>query len=143
MKSWVWLAMLAICGVALGPSISRAVLAAAPAPVMAHDMTSMHHMHAMPGMHAVPADEALVDSVADSRVDSPPSGHGAEHAQCVLDCCALCAVAALPFTSPSWPATIGLPAASAAAPEAGDAGVPLRRRALWSRATPRGPPAGA
>jgi Protein of unknown function (DUF2946) len=132
LKSCVWVALIAILGVALGPSISRALapaaLHASGATAQRMDMAAHAHMGHMAPMAA----SAQPDSGA--HPDAPG------HSSCLLDCCALCAVAASPFAAvalfvPVWSAT-----ESAARPPADRSQARPDPRAAWPRASPRGPP---
>lgn len=124
LRSFAWVALLAICGLAFGPPISRML-----GPVGAHpDEMSAHHM-AMGSQEQMP-----VDAPADHS-------HGPGHLSHLLDCCGLCAVAASPFTS----VAVFVPQLAAAEnapllPADGSNARP-EQRALWSNAAPRGPPA--
>jgi hypothetical protein len=124
LKSFVWLALLAMFGVALGPSISRALGPVAAAGMHEHPVEMGSHSHMMGGVQAHPAEHS----------------HGPADSSCLLDCCALCAVAASPCTSvatfvPHW-----LPTEPAAAPPADRSSAKPDERELWSSAAPRGPP---
>lgn len=146
LKSLAWLAMIAICGVALGPTVSRALLAGDPSPTGAHgahrhghaqaNAEEAHspahvHRHGMSGLGGAVSLQAM-----------PAAGHsgGAAHAGCDLDCCPLCAVAALPFTSTAWLQPAGVAPARSAQHAAADASAMPGRRVLRSSASPRGPP---
>ncbi len=129
-KSFVWVALLAMCAVAFGPSISRALDSSATGSATAQ-VRSM-------GMdaHAEMAADAQSDSEDDAEDD--PDCHG--HPSCPLDCCALCAVAALPFTSAALFVPTWLPSERAAHPRPDCSSVGLDRHQRWASAVPRGPP---
>jgi Protein of unknown function (DUF2946) len=123
LRSFVWVALIAMCGVALGPTISRALgpVATSSDGMSAHCMEMGSHMQMPKG---APAEHS----------------HGPGHSSNPLDCCALCAVAASPFTG----VAVFLPqlaAGEAAPPPPADrSGAGPHQRALWSSAAPRGPP---
>jgi hypothetical protein len=127
LKSWTWLALVAMCGLSLGPSISRA-LAANPASASAAH-AGQHGM----GPHSQLAGHAALHH--HRQPDAPgrtPDG---------LDCCDLCGVASTPlaiavFASPEWH-----PVELAAALVQVARLVAPARREVWSNAAPRGPPA--
>jgi hypothetical protein len=85
------------------------------------------HASMMAGGHAEPG------SRSDVPVDS----------SCVLDCCALCAVAASPFTGVAVFVTLCLPSEGAALAQADRARARPDEREIWSSAAPRGPPVSA
>lgn len=124
LKSFVWLALFAMFGVALGPSISRALGPVAVTGTHEHHMAAGAHPHAMAGVPAHPADHS----------------HDSTDPSCLLDCCALCAVAASPFSS----VAVSIPQLAAvdraAPPPADRSAVSPDERELWSSASPRGPP---
>jgi hypothetical protein len=123
LRAFVWLALSAMAGLTLGPSISRALEPGGRLP-HEHHMASHAHPSAMPHAHAV----------AGGRSDAPADP------SCMLDCCALCGVAATPFAV----------AAAFVAPRRAQEGPSLQvaegsharpgGRGTWSSATPRGPP---
>ena len=90
LKSLWWLALLAMCGVALGPSISR-VLSQPASSLRAspheHHMTMGSHGHMDMSAHA-----HMMAGAEPDHSDAPADS------SCFLDCCALCAVAASAFT---------------------------------------------
>jgi hypothetical protein len=122
----VWLALLAMAGLALGPSISRALAPAARSAAVGHE----HHM-AM-GAHAamMAGGHAEHGRTSDAPVDS----------SCVLDCCALCAVAASPFTGVAGFVALCLQSEGTAFAQADRSRARPGEREIWSSATPRGPP---
>jgi Protein of unknown function (DUF2946) len=131
-KSLVWLALLAMCGVALGPSISRMLsqpASASPASMHEHHMDMASHGHTDMGSHAQMMAGAKADH-SDAPADS----------SCFLDCCALCAVAASPFTGVAVFVALWLPVERAAPPQADHSSAQPDERELWSSASPRGPP---
>jgi Protein of unknown function (DUF2946) len=120
------LALIAMLGLALGPTVSRALHAARAADAPVHEAAEPHHHHDASGLHG------------SAHHTSQPAG-GAHDP---LDHCGLCAVAGSPC-SPSAPPH--LPAADVACSR-----VPATRilsrgrpRPRWSRARPRGPPVAA
>jgi len=127
LKSIAWLALLAMCGLAVGPSISRALGADA----MASDSVHAHCMEM--GAHAQMAADAQGLPVEQPGTPARNSGK-------FLDCCALCAVAATPFSIvavvvPQWS-----PPENASAPLLDHSGARPAAAELWPSAAPRGPP---
>jgi hypothetical protein len=115
-----------MAGLALGPSISRALVPAARSAPAGHE----HHM-AM-GAHAsmMPGGHAEHGGHSEAPVDT----------SCVLDCCALCAVAASPFTGVAVFVPACLPLEPTACPPTDRSRARPDERELWSNAAPRGPP---
>jgi len=124
LKSLVWLALLAMFGVALGPSISRALGPVATPGPHEHHMAAGAHPHTMGGVPTHPAEHS----------------HGSTDPSCLLDCCALCAVAASPFSGVAVSVPQLAAVDRAAAPPADRSAASPDERELWSSASPRGPP---
>jgi hypothetical protein len=79
--------------------------------------------------------------MAGAQTDPAENSNGPDHSSCLLDCCALCAVAASPFTGVAFLVPQWLPVGGVSPPPADHAGAKPDRRDLWSSAAPRGPPA--
>jgi Protein of unknown function (DUF2946) len=127
LKSWAWVALVAMCGLSLGPSISRA-LAANPASAFA---AHAGHHGMVPHSHMAMGHAALHQPQPDAPGRTPDG----------LDCCDLCVVASTPlaivvFAIPQWH-----PVELATAPVQVARLVAPARRQVWSNAAPRGPPA--
>ncbi len=124
LQTFTWVALLAMCSLAFGPSISRALAPANGPPSMAMRADCPEHSHSAAG---APVHHG--HSGAPSR--SPDS----------LDCCGLCAVAASPFAAIDFfvPALRSSEISSAPS-RLGDAAALPTQRDLWSTAVPRGPP---
>jgi hypothetical protein len=126
LKSFAWVALVAMCALAIGPSISRA-LAANPASAFA-----AHAGHLGMGAHSHMA-------MGHAAMHHPqPDAPG--HAPDGLDCCDLCVVASTPLAI----AVFALPSLHVvelvAAPlRAARPSAPAQRE-VWSNAAPRGPP---
>jgi len=123
-KSFVWVALVAMCGLAFGPSISRALGGGAMG------AGAMHADCAGMGAHA-----HMSTTAAGGRTESPKP-----QSSDPTDCCALCVVAAsalatLSFTVPKWK----LAEVARVSPTDFSSARPARRD-LWSRAVPHGPP---
>ncbi len=144
----MWIALVAMCGLAFGPSISRALglgsVEVAMAAGHAHDDVAMDMSAAMSAQTSMHGDAHMPShdhaAMATAPVSAPGHQHGPSHSCDFLDCCALCAVAASPFSVvaivlPAWSAT-----EISRAPLIDRAGSQPRPRALWSTAAPRGPP---
>jgi hypothetical protein len=84
LRSFAWLALLAMAALALGPTISRALAPAGMGAAGAHE----HHMEMGAHASALPCGHAEAGHRSGAPVDS----------SCVLGCCPLCAVAASAFT---------------------------------------------
>lgn len=112
LRACTWIAILAIFGLALAPTISRAMSAGGGAPWSAICSTA--------GTPAAPDDGA--------------SGHAGH----VLDHCALCAVAAAPMGLPPAAAVLVLPDLAEHVAEL--FGLAPRPLFAWAAAQPRGPP---
>lgn len=124
-RSLAWVAIVAMFGLAIGPSISRA-LAADASGTMAMGMTclGMGHEHMAMRMHG----------------SSLPQPGTPAHAPDSLDCCALCAVASTPLAAVGFfVPEMGVVAIASVAPLERAAAPPWHRE-LWSTAVPRGPP---
>jgi hypothetical protein len=132
LKSLVWLALLAMCGVALGPTISRMLShpgSASPAGVHEHAMDMGLHAHMDISSHA----HVMAGAEADR------SGAPADSSS-FLDCCSLCAVAASAFTVVAVFVAQWLPVERTAPPQAYASSARPDERELWSNGSPRGPP---
>jgi hypothetical protein len=124
LKTFTWVALLAMCGLAFGPSISRAL-----APM---NGPSSMALHADCPEHAHLARNAPVHP-GHSGAPSPSPD--------TLDCCGLCAVAASPFAAIDFFVPALRSRETASAPfRLGDAAALPAQRDLWSTAVPRGPP---
>jgi len=126
LKTLAWVALVAMVGLALGPSISRALAANAPGFVAVHvsPMEMGPHAHAAAGMTG--------GHIHHHDTPTSPSD--------TLECCALCALASsalaiVVFVAPDLergdPATVPEPRHAVATP---------RAREFWSSPAPRGPP---
>ena len=134
---------------AFGPSVSRALgveavattslhatcLAMGSPAAMASQMQMPMQMSAQ--MHAqMDAPDRMPAADPEHPADPAPSHHSSN----LLDCCALCAIAASPmailaFALPEWqPDVVTTPFLGSAS------GAALQQRAQWPGATPRGPP---
>jgi len=140
LKSFVWVALLAICGVALGPTISRTLgLAMVHAGDAAGQRMDTGAHAAMVGMDHRAHMAHMASAARQAPAEDPSNGPG--HSSCVLDCCALCAVAASPFTSVALFVPVWSAAESVATAPADRSRARPDQRAPWPRAAPRGPPA--
>jgi len=129
LKTFVWLALVAMCGLAIGPTISRALGAGSV------DSGSMHAMHAdCPEM----ASHSHMAADGEGHRSGHPGTPG--HSSNVLDCCALCAVASSPFAIVAVVVPELSPAGGASGPVLDRSGTRPEQRELWSTAVPRGPP---
>jgi hypothetical protein len=123
LKSFVWVALLAMCGVALGPTISRALEPVAMNP------------DGMPA-HCVEMGSDMQMPMGASTGRSHEPGRSPK----LFDCCALCAVAASPFAGVAV-FIARLPQAQDVPPPPADRSIARPdQRELWSSAAPRGPP---
>ncbi len=135
LKSFAWVALLAICGIAFGPSVSRALAPAAAGSHIAHG-----HAHGMAMGETAVASHGHAAAAAGTGAHEHQHGPGSDPAPCPLDCCALCAVAATPFATVAVFFTAGAADERVATAPSGRAEAHPDRRATWPRAAPRGPP---
>jgi hypothetical protein len=124
LKTFTWLALVTICGLALGPSISRALAATHAADAMSLGGDCPVHSHlaaSLPGHTDHPGGPS----------PSPDS----------LDCCGLCAVAASPLAAiDPFVSALVFAEISSVLLLPGDATARSAQRTPWSAAAPRGPP---
>ena len=131
--------MVAMAALAFGPTVSRSlgVDAMASGDMHAHCMDAgsgdgMQMSMAMSMSASMPMSQADPNHPADEQAPA--------HHSTVLDCCALCAIAATPMVVVSFALPPWQPAETARAEPGGRIEAGPRQRLQWSRAAPRGPP---
>jgi DUF2946 family protein len=126
LKTCAWVALVAMFGLVLGPSISRA-LAANPASTFA---AHAGHLAMGPHSHLAMGHAAAHHRQTDAPVRAPDG----------LDCCELCVVASTPLAIAVFAIPELRSVELAPAPARVARFVPPAQHEIWSNAAPRGPP---
>ena len=126
LRKFVWIALVAMGGLAFGPTVSRALGAGAAGPISMHANCIEMDVH------------AHMAAAAQDKLAEHPGAPG--HSSNLLDCCALCAVAASPFAAADFVVPEFFAAVIEAAVRADRARARPAPHGLWRTAAPRGPP---
>ncbi|MGZ3197991.1 MAG: DUF2946 family protein [Caldimonas sp.] len=133
LRGFVWLCLIAMAGLAIAPTISRALLPEHPDSALPQAIAALHSTED-PSLQPHAAGHHVHHHAAADSAGSPPSHH--QHS---LDHCALCAIAASAWTLDS---VLAGPVVDSFAPDTQvpTPGAPPARRLERLPATWRGPP---